>query len=408
MISTGTEQAIRRGHPLRVAALFAVASLVVIGIVWQLVHRLGLPDWVLYGAVGAAADRPPDHAGHRPARAAARGGADHRPVRARRSRPGSRAGSPGGRRCWAAGSRSADWRSLAAAYTAMRLLGIGPGGHAGGLGRAQGPGAARAGRLREPDRRLDAGPVAHRGLPGGPVPVAHRAAARRVRRSPTRCSGWSARAAPRFPPPLARELAEREGIKARRHRPDRSGGEGLRALGQPGLRRRRHGAHRGPRDRRRATASCSAPSTGSRRSCASGSASRWCRSAPIAPLEQVTTGSLAALQKYSEALRLEEDDQPEAAIPLLQEAVALDTGFAMAYRKLAVVYGNLGGNDAGQVAAATRAYSPPRPPARARGRSDGRVLPPVRRLRPRQGGRGVSRGARRSIRTTSSRSTIWR
>jgi Acetylornithine deacetylase/Succinyl-diaminopimelate desuccinylase and related deacylases len=75
------------------------------------------------------------------------------------------------------------------------------------------------------------------------------------------------------------------------------------------------------------------------------------------PLEQVTTGSLPALRKYSEAFRLDEDDKPEAAIPLLQEAVALDTGFAMAYRKLAVILGNVGGNDAGQVAAATRAYS---------------------------------------------------
>ncbi len=76
-----------------------------------------------------------------------------------------------------------------------------------------------------------------------------------------------------------------------------------------------------------------------------------------APLEQVTTGSLVALKKYTEALRLEAEDQPEAAIPLLQEAVAIDTGFAMAYRKLAVIYGNLGGNEAGQVAAATHAFS---------------------------------------------------
>ena len=75
------------------------------------------------------------------------------------------------------------------------------------------------------------------------------------------------------------------------------------------------------------------------------------------PLEQVTTGSLPALRKYSEALRLEENDQFEAAIPLLREAVALDTGFAMAYRKLAVILGNLGGNEAAQIAAATRAFS---------------------------------------------------
>ncbi len=32
-------------------ALFAVASLIVIGVVWAAVQRLGLPDWVLYAAV---------------------------------------------------------------------------------------------------------------------------------------------------------------------------------------------------------------------------------------------------------------------------------------------------------------------------------------------------------------------
>ena len=76
-----------------------------------------------------------------------------------------------------------------------------------------------------------------------------------------------------------------------------------------------------------------------------------------APLEQVTTASLPALRKYSEALRLEEEDKLEATVAVLQEAVALDTGFAMAYRKLAVLLGNMGGNETGQVAAATRAYS---------------------------------------------------
>jgi tetratricopeptide (TPR) repeat protein len=75
------------------------------------------------------------------------------------------------------------------------------------------------------------------------------------------------------------------------------------------------------------------------------------------PLEQVTTSSLPALRKYSEALRLEEQDRMEAAIPLLREAVALDSGFAMAHRKLAVLLGNLGGHDAEQVAAATRAFA---------------------------------------------------
>ena len=59
------------------------------------------------------------------------------------------------------------------------------------------------------------------------------------------------------------------------------------------------------------------------------------------PLEQVTTNSLDALMKYSQAIAATETggDQ-DKAIALLNEAVALDTTFAMAYRKLATVLGN--------------------------------------------------------------------
>jgi len=58
-------------------------------------------------------------------------------------------------------------------------------------------------------------------------------------------------------------------------------------------------------------------------------------------LEQVTTPSLEALRKYAAGARandIEGDDQK--AIPLLEEAVALDTTFAMAYRKLGVALHN--------------------------------------------------------------------
>ena len=49
-ISSGTEAALRRAHPVRVAVLFAAASALVLGIVAFLMYRLGLPDWVLWGA----------------------------------------------------------------------------------------------------------------------------------------------------------------------------------------------------------------------------------------------------------------------------------------------------------------------------------------------------------------------
>src|SRR5437899_6411367 len=65
------------------------------------------------------------------------------------------------------------------------------------------------------------------------------------------------------------------------------------------------------------------------------------------PLEQVTTGSLDALRKYSQAVREFEAGNLEQTITLLQEATALDTGFAMAYRKLAVQLSNNGGPPSG-------------------------------------------------------------
>lgn len=39
-------------HPLRVAVLFALASIAVLSVAWSLVRWLGLPDWVMQGAIG--------------------------------------------------------------------------------------------------------------------------------------------------------------------------------------------------------------------------------------------------------------------------------------------------------------------------------------------------------------------
>jgi len=55
IISSGTEAAIRRGHPARVATLFALAAVGVLALVYALLQLLGLPDWVLPGAIGLLA-----------------------------------------------------------------------------------------------------------------------------------------------------------------------------------------------------------------------------------------------------------------------------------------------------------------------------------------------------------------
>ncbi|HSM36806.1 MAG TPA: hypothetical protein VK837_10455 [Longimicrobiales bacterium] len=61
------------------------------------------------------------------------------------------------------------------------------------------------------------------------------------------------------------------------------------------------------------------------------------------PLERVSTTSLDALRKYSQALRAENiDGDNERADALLTEAIALDSTFAMAHRKLGVILNNQG------------------------------------------------------------------
>ena len=60
------------------------------------------------------------------------------------------------------------------------------------------------------------------------------------------------------------------------------------------------------------------------------------------PLQQTTTGSLEALQAYSQAVRTEYSGGDMAALPLLKRAVELDPNFAIAYAQLANVYSNLG------------------------------------------------------------------
>src|SRR2546422_8706425 len=74
------------------------------------------------------------------------------------------------------------------------------------------------------------------------------------------------------------------------------------------------------------------------------------------PLEQVTTRSLEALRKYSQGVRASDAAAMARAAALLEEAIALDTTFAMAYRKLAVVLSNAGGAQSRIAAAATQAY----------------------------------------------------
>ena len=74
-------------------------------------------------------------------------------------------------------------------------------------------------------------------------------------------------------------------------------------------------------------------------------------------LERVTTASLPALRKYVEGLHVADDlGDSERGRALLQEAVTLDSGFAMAWRKIAVLLGNEGRDRPRQLQALQTAY----------------------------------------------------
>lgn len=73
-------------------------------------------------------------------------------------------------------------------------------------------------------------------------------------------------------------------------------------------------------------------------------------------LEQVTTGSLEALRLFSQSEDAFYRGDYPTTISLLDQAVAVDSTFAMAWRLLAVAYGNTGLDPGKMVDAATQAY----------------------------------------------------
>ena len=351
-VSSGTEAAIRRGSPGRVAALFVAGSALVLATVYLLVYRLGLPDWVLYGAGILLFLGLPIML--------MTGIQERRRAQARTS--GLTIPTPGGLAPWVSWRRAliggglafAGLGVLAAGYTAMRVLGIGP------VGTLVASGVLENREMliladfenRSPDSTL--GPSLTEAfrvdLSQSPTlrlvdPQAVADALRRMERP----------AAVTLSPALAREIAERRGVKAVVVGQIDPVGRGyvLSASLLGAADGRVLAAVRESADNQDALLPAIDRLSKKMRE-RIGESLTTIRA--NAALEQVTTGSLEALQKYTAALRLEENDRAEEAIPLLEDAVALDSGFAMAWRKLAVVLGNTERSETRQAAAATQAY----------------------------------------------------
>lgn len=322
----------RSAHPVRVALLFGLASVAVLALVWGIVRVLGLPDWVLQGAVVLLVAGLPIMliTGQRERRRAA----------------GGDVATPSGV------ARFFTWRrSIQGGVLAFAALGLATMAFMTSRALGVGPGATllSAGVLAPKDRIVIAdfdnrtadstlGPTVTQLLRIDltqsssisvmePSQVSH--VLERMQRD--RATVVS--------PEVAQEIAVREGIKAYLT-------GGILPTGQGFV----------------IAAKLVSPSTGDalvtlRQSVSTpdklmesvdrlssklrekvGESLRSVRADP--PLEQVTTSSLSALRLYVEATRAADQAGYDRAITLLEQAVEQDSGFAMAWRRLGMYTGN--------------------------------------------------------------------
>ena len=230
---------------------------------------------------------------------------------------------------------------VAAAYTAMRLLGIGPVGTlvASGVLKDRDPLvlADFENRTRRLHPRASLTEAFRVDLSQSPtVRLSDRPGSRR-----RAAADAAPDAASPLPPALAREIAEREGVEGGRDGTDRSGGEGLRPLREPGRRRATARVLTAVRETADGDGALLAAIDRLSKKLRERIGESLTSIRANAPLEQVTTGSLDA------AAEVHRSPPARSGRPArgrrsrcCEDAVALDTGFAMAWRKLAVLLGN--------------------------------------------------------------------
>src|SRR5438093_291217 len=350
-ISSGTAAAIRRGHPARVAALYALAAIGALTLDYRLVHFLGLPDWFRLGVVALVAAGLPIMlwTGLMERRRALASGT-------------GQAALPAGvdrwftwrRALWGGAAGFGLLTLVTAVYMALRALGIGPVGT-----------LVASGVLAERDRLVLAdfenrttdstlGPSLTEALRVdlAQSPVVRLLDAAAVGQALGRMGRKPGTA---LDVALARELAQREGAKGVVHGQVDPVGRGYvlsaelvsAADGAQLVALRENAKDDG------AIIEAVDRLSGKLRE-RIGESLKTIRASE--PLEQVTTGSLEALRKYSQALRATDAGETDRALALLGEAIALDTTFAMAYRKLAVVLSNSFAAPSRIAEAATKAF----------------------------------------------------
>lgn len=337
-VSSGTEAALQQTHPGRVAVLFALASAGLLAAVWLIVQAAGLPYWVFYGtivllAVGLPVMLLTGH--HERQRLLARTTGLHHPTPTGLRRLFTwRRAMLGGVTAFAA------LGVIAGAYTVMRLFGIGPVGtliSKGALSQRERIVLAEF-ENHTTDQALGSTvtELLRIDLAQSPMLNVYDAA-----------QTGSVLSRMQLPPEtpitfeVAKEVATRDGLKAVLAgdiRPLASGfvlSARLVSVDTDEI------LWAGRQD----VAGPDALSSAIERLSAAlrervGESLRSIRAG--APLDQLTTKSLEALRSYVQADRSSNAGNQEEAIALLERAIAQDSGFAMAHRKLGVLLWNQG------------------------------------------------------------------
>ena len=350
VISAGTEAAIKRTHPVRVAALFGVAGVAVLGLVYFLMQRLGLPTWVFAVAgvllvVGLPIMLVTGVFERKRALAHTTGYVPTNPLAKWFT---WRKAILGG------GLAFGGLAVVAAIYMTLRLLGIGS------VGTLMAKGA-----LKSEDRIIltDFENHSSDSTLGSTLTEAFRVDLSQSRTVHLLDTRQIASALQRMQKPantpmtgsVVQDLAQREGVKAIVTGQIASVGKSyvlsasvISAADGSVLAAVRENA-----DNDAALLTALDKLSNDLRS-RIGESLTSLRASDA--LEQVTTSSLDALRKYSEGVRIANSGDDNASIPYFQQAVTVDTGFAMAWRKLAVELGNTSASTQGQVEAATKAY----------------------------------------------------
>jgi eukaryotic-like serine/threonine-protein kinase len=337
-ISSGTEAAIHRAHPIRVVALFSAASVGVLTIVYWLMRALGLPDWVFLGAlvlllVGLPIMVLTGLVERRRAIAHSAGRVDSRAAVGLRRWLTWRKALVGGAAAFAALGLGT------AVYMAMRLLGIGP------VGTLVASGVLKE---REPILLADFVNRTTDSTLGPTLTEAFRVDLAQSRTvdliDPQQVAATLARMQRPLTmvltPVVAQEVATRDGLKAIVTGEINPAGRGyllaasvVAAADGKVLTAVRAAAA----DDAHLIPALDEVSNALRERI--GESLRTIRASP--PLEQVTTPSLDALRLYSEARRAGwQRGDFERSISLLKQAIALDTAFGAAYERLAAQLSN--------------------------------------------------------------------